>query len=108
MTQRKARLTVTVDRDLIEAGNQAVAEGRAESISGWVNSALIDRTARDRRLAALALAIADYEAESGEITDQEMLDLRYADRAAAIVSRAQGRRAAPADQRSRRPKRATG
>src|SRR2546422_4682040 len=87
MTQRKERLTVTVDPDLIEAGNKAVAAGRADSLSGWVNAALADQAARDRRLEALAKAIADYEAEVGEITDDEIANVRRADRESATVVR---------------------
>jgi hypothetical protein len=90
MTQRKGRLTVTVDPDLIAAGNKAVADGRADSLSGWVNEALIDRAARDRRLEALAGATADYEAEFGEITDEEMAAVQRSDREKAVVVR--GRR----------------
>jgi hypothetical protein len=100
MTQRKERLTVTVDPDLIVAGNKAVAEGRADSLSGWVNEALVDRAARDRRLAALAQAVADYEAEFGEITDEEMAAVGRADRETAVVVR--GRRGRSRD-RSGRP-----
>ncbi len=85
---------MTVDPDLIDAGNTAVADGRAESLSGWVNAALVDRAARDRRLAALAGVIADYEAEFGEISDEEMAALQRADREAALVVR--GRRRRPA------------
>jgi len=40
MTPSKRRLTVTVDPELVEAGNRAVAEGKADSLSGWVNGAL--------------------------------------------------------------------
>src|SRR5947208_2536269 len=87
MTQRKERLTVTVDPDLIEAGNRAVAAGRADSLSGWVNAALADQAARDRRLEALAEVVADYEAEFGEITDDEIANLHRADRQAATVVR---------------------
>jgi hypothetical protein len=90
MTQRKGRLTVTVDPDLIVAGNKAVADGRADSLSGWVNEALIDRAARDHRLEALAGAIADYEVEFGEITDEEMAAVQRSDREKAVVVR--GRR----------------
>jgi hypothetical protein len=90
MTQRKERLTVTVDPELVDAGNRAVAAGRAESLSGWVNAALADRAARDRRLEALAAAIADYEAEFGEITQEEIADLQRADREDSVVVR--GRR----------------
>jgi hypothetical protein len=95
MTQRKERLTVTVDPELINAGNKAVAEGRADSLSGWVNAALIERAARDRRLEALASAIADYEAEYGEITDEEMIMVERSDRQAAVVVRGRRRRSAP-------------
>ena len=90
MTQRKERVTVTVDPHLITAGNKAVAEGRADSLSGWVNAALVDRAARDRRLEALAGAIADYEAEYGEISDEEMTTVQRADHETAVVVR--GRR----------------
>jgi hypothetical protein len=100
MTQRKERLTVTVDPNLIVAGNRAVAEGRADSLSGWVNEALVDRAARDRRLEALAGAIADYEAEFGEITDEEVAAVQRADRETAVVVR--GRRTRSTD-RSGRP-----
>jgi Arc/MetJ-type ribon-helix-helix transcriptional regulator len=90
MTQRKERLTVTVDPELVDAGNQAVAAGRANSLSGWVNAALADRATRDRRLEALAAAIADYEAEFGEITHEEIASLQRSDRENALVVR--GRR----------------
>ncbi|MGH8906115.1 MAG: hypothetical protein ACRD0K_06295 [Egibacteraceae bacterium] len=90
MTLRKERLTVTVDPEFVAAGNAAVAEGRAESLSGWVNQALADRVARDRRLRALAEAVAAYEAEFGEITDEELAAQARADREAAIVVRGRG------------------
>lgn len=94
MTQRKERLTVTVDPELVDAGNKAVAAGHAESLSGWVNAALVDRVARDRRLEALSAAIANYEAEFGEITHDEMASLQRSDRENAVVVR--GRRPQPA------------
>jgi hypothetical protein len=100
VTRRKERLTVTVDPDLIDAGNEAVAEGRADSLSGWVNTALTERAARDRTLKALAGAIADYEAEFGGITDEEMASLQRADRETAVVVRG---RQAPSTGRSGGP-----
>ena len=84
---RKARLTVTVDADLVEAGNAAVAAGRAESLSGWVNLALAERKAKERRLRALAEAVADYEAQFGPISDEEIAAQRRLDQRAAIVVR---------------------
>jgi hypothetical protein len=44
-----------------------------------MNEALVDRAARDRRIEALAEAITDYEAEFGEITDEEMTAIQRAD-----------------------------
>jgi hypothetical protein len=93
MTQRKGRLTVTVDPELIDAGTKAVAQGWAGSLSGWVNAALVDRAERDRKLEALAVAIADYEADFGHITEAEMAAVARVDREAALVVR--GRRSQP-------------
>jgi len=90
MTKLKTRLTVTVDPELIEAGHAAVRNRRASSLSAWVNAALANRVARDRRLGALGAAIADYEAEFGTIGDDELARQARADRASAVVIR--GRR----------------
>jgi hypothetical protein len=87
MTQRKERLTVTVDPSLVEAGNDAVAEGRVESLSAWVNAALAAKVATERRLAALGRAVASYEREFGVLTAQELVDQVRADRESAIVVR---------------------
>lgn len=87
MTTRKERLTVTVDPDLIEAGNQAVAAGLAESLSGWVNAALVERAIRDRRLQSLSDAITAYEADHGQITAEEMAAQARRDREEAVVVR---------------------
>lgn len=84
---RKERLTVTVDANLVAAGNQAVAEGRAESLSGWVNAALMERESKERRLLAMAEAIADYEARFGVISAKEIAAQQRADQRAAIVVR---------------------
>ena len=85
MTTRKQRLTVTVDPDLVEAGTRAVAEGEAESLSGWVSSALAEKVRRDQQLAHLRAAIGAYEAEFGEITADEIAAQQRADRGDAIV-----------------------
>jgi hypothetical protein len=87
MTSTKRRITVTVDPELVEAGRRAVASGAADSLSGWVSTALADRARRDEQLALLADAIADYEAEFGEITTEEIAVRRRADRADAVVVR---------------------
>lgn len=90
MTPGKQRVTVTVDPALVEAGNRAVAGGAADSFSAWVNTALIERARRDEQLARLHDAIADYEAEFGEITAEEITNQQRRDREQATVVR--GRR----------------
>lgn len=87
MTRRKERLTVTVDAELVAAGNAAVERGAADSLSGWVNEALAARAEHDRKLAAMGEAIAVYEGELGEITEAEIAAQHRADRAAAVVVR---------------------
>lgn len=91
MSARKRRLTVTVDPDLITAGQQAVESGEAESVSGWVSAALEDKVRRDRKLRLLALAISDFENEFGEITAEEIAVQRRLDREQATVVRGQRR-----------------
>ena len=80
---------MTVDPALVEAGQRAVAAGQAESVSGWVSTALEDRILRDRKLALLAAAVADYEDEFGEITEEEITRQRRTDRENARVVRGQ-------------------
>lgn len=90
----KERLTVTVDPHLVQAGNDAVAEGRVDSLSAWVNLALVERAAKDRRLRALAEAVEAYETDFGAITAEELAAQERADRAAARVVRGTGPRTA--------------
>ena len=78
---------MTVDANLVEAGNQAVAAGRAESLSGWVNLALAEWEAKERRLLAMAEAVAEYEARFGAISAEEIAAQQRADQKAAIVVR---------------------
>ena len=97
MTPRKQRLTVTVDPELVEAGNRAVASGAADSLSAWVSTALAEKARRDQQLAQLRHAIADYEAEFGEITAEELATQQRVDREVAVVVRGRaGRRNARA------------
>ena len=90
MSTRKERLTVTVDPEFIEAGNDAVSEGRAESLSAWVNAALAEKVARERRLVALAAAVNEYEELFGAISAPELADQARTDRESAIVVRGAG------------------
>lgn len=68
----KERLSASVDSSLVAAGRAAVAAGRAESLSAWVTEALIRHVEHDERLRALGEFIAEYEAEHGVITDEEI------------------------------------
>lgn len=83
----KGRLSVTVERDLLAAGRAAVAEGRAESVSAWVNDALRRHADHDRRMKALDAFLAGYENEHGEITEEEMQAASRRSRARAVVVR---------------------
>lgn len=93
---------MTVDPDLVEAGNRAVAAGLADSLSGWVNSALVDRADRDRRLRSLSEAVNDYEAAHGEITADEMVAQARHDREGALVVRGSKRSSKTPTDRGRR------
>jgi hypothetical protein len=109
MRARKERLTVTIDRDLIEVAEEAVAMGEADSVSAWVNAALVERADKERRLRAGAKAIAAYEAQFGVITEEEMEEQRRLDRANAIVVRGdpRKRKKATREKKPRKKKAAT-
>lgn len=98
-------MTVTVDPDLVEAANRAIADGEAESVSGWVSAALVDKVAKDRRLADLWKAIETYELEFGEIAAEELAAQARTDRADAVIVR--GRRPVAGSRSPRRPKAAS-
>lgn len=98
MRNNKTRLTVTVDPHLVRAGHDSVAAGQAESLSAWVNLALAERAATDRRLRAMGEAIAAYETQYGAITAEELAAQQRADRGLARVVRG----AAPVAARLRR------
>ena len=68
----KTRLSVTVDADVLESVQAAFAIGEAESVSAYVNDALRLEAQHDRRLRGIDDFIAAYEAEHGEVTEEEM------------------------------------
>lgn len=71
---KRGRLTVSLDPELIEAAEAAVAAGHAPSVSAWVADAMARHSEHQQRLEALAEAIALWEEEFGEITEQDMVD----------------------------------
>ena len=83
----KERLSASVDADLVAVAQEAVAQGRAESVSAWVNEALRLKVAHDQRLGALDEFVAAFEAEHGEITGAEMREAARHARGRAVVVR---------------------
>ena len=83
----KQRLSASVDAELVAVAQQAVAAGRAENVSAWVNDALWLKAEHDRRLRAVDEFLASYEAEHGEITDEEMREAARSARGRAVVVR---------------------
>lgn len=82
----KQRLSATVDPELIEAAEEAVARGEAASVSAWVSDALRLKAEQDRSLRALSAFVTSYEARHGEISPDEMaLAQRRAERRAVTV-----------------------
>jgi hypothetical protein len=100
MTSRE-RLSATVEVELLEAGRQAVADGRADSLSAWVNDALRRHAAHDQRMKALDDFLEGYEAEHGVITESEIVAATRRARSRATVVRT------PSAKPGRTPKRAT-
>ena len=83
----KERLSASVDAVLVAVAQEAVAQGRADSVSAWVNEALRLKVAHDRRLRALDEFVAAFEAEHGEITEAEMSEAARRARGRAVVVR---------------------
>ncbi len=72
----KERLSATVDAELLAVARAAVDAGRVESVSAWVNRALLREREHDERLKALEVLVADHESHHGAISDQEIRDAR--------------------------------
>lgn len=83
----KQRLSASVDTELLQAAQSAVEDGRAESVSAWVNDALRLKAEHESRMQALDSFLADYEAKHGAITDVEMDEAVHRTRGRATVVR---------------------
>lgn len=83
----KRRLSASVGADLVRAAERAVAAGRAESVSAWVDEAMRHEVEREERLLALAEFVSAWEAEHGAITQGEMDAAVRATRRRAIIVR---------------------
>lgn len=80
---------MSVDAEVLEAAAAAVREGRAESVSGWVNEALTERAHKESKLAAAREALAAYQAEFGAFTEEELAEHERAARESAAGVRAE-------------------
>src|SRR5437867_3190418 len=87
----KQRLSASVDAELLAAAEEAASRGEVRNVSTWVNDALRLKLEHDRRLRGLAAFIAAYEAEHGEITEQDMEEAARRASARAITIRGAAR-----------------
>lgn len=85
----KERLSASVDAEFVDAGRAAVDEGRADSLSAWVNDALRLKADSDRRIAALDAFLDAYESEHGVISDEEIRQASRRARTRSVVVRAE-------------------
>lgn len=83
----KKRVTITVDEDILQVAAQAASDGSADSVSSWISEAMVHRHATEQRLAALSHLVAEYEAEHGAITAEELERQAQADRDGAAAVR---------------------
>jgi Arc/MetJ-type ribon-helix-helix transcriptional regulator len=89
----RQRLSASVDASLLSAVEEAVARGRAPTLSAWVNDALRLKLEHEQRLEALAAFISTYEAGHGEITPAEIAQAQRSVRARAVPVRKRRRSA---------------
>jgi hypothetical protein len=64
---QKARVTVTVRRDVLAKAERQVRKGRAKSVSAWVDSAMEEKARRED----LAALLAEMKSEKGSATKEE-------------------------------------
>ncbi len=87
LVSERLRIAVVVQVCYRRMAAGAPAEGRAESLSAWVNDALRRQTDHDRRMKALDGFVDAYESEHGEIPEEEMRVAARRARSRAVVVR---------------------
>jgi hypothetical protein len=85
----KRRLSASIDAHLLFEAEQAVEAGRAATVSAWVNEAFQQKIDHDQRLLAMDRFLADFEAEFGPISEEDIENATLRTRSAAVVVRAQ-------------------
>ncbi|MBK6580255.1 MAG: hypothetical protein IPG17_29635 [Sandaracinaceae bacterium] len=64
---RKARVTVTVRKEVLAKVERQVRKGRAKSVSAWVDAAMEEKSRRED----LAALLTEMKAENGPATAKE-------------------------------------
>jgi Arc/MetJ-type ribon-helix-helix transcriptional regulator len=64
---QKARVTVTVRREVLAKAERQVKQGRANSVSAWVDAAMEEKARRED----LAALLSEMKAENGPPTAKE-------------------------------------
>jgi hypothetical protein len=64
---QKARVTVTVRKDVLAKAERQVRRGRAKSVSAWVDAAMEEKARREE----LAALLTEMKAENGPPTAKE-------------------------------------
>jgi hypothetical protein len=67
LRMQKARVTVTVRRDVLAKAERQVRRGRAKSVSAWVDAAMEEKARRED----LAALLTEMKAENGPPTAKE-------------------------------------
>lgn len=98
----KQRLSATVDAELLAAAEQAAAHQGSKNLSAWINEAIRTKLEHDRRLQALSKLIAEFEAEHGVITVEQIAATRREMAGRAIVVRGRRRTRQAPRKRARR------
>ncbi|MCY4035997.1 MAG: hypothetical protein OXF64_00880 [bacterium] len=88
----KERVTITVEVDLLNHAQSAVRAGVCRSVSEWIGKAMEEQLAKDARLAAMDELIAEFEAEGGPFTDEEIAEQMQRDREASAALSREGER----------------
>ncbi len=78
--------------DLLNQAKSAAQAGTCRSLSEWIGEAIAQQLAKDARLAAIDELIAEFEAEGGPFTDEEIAEQRERDLEASAALRREGER----------------
>ncbi|CAN5814661.1 hypothetical protein BH11MYX3_BH11MYX3_10350 [soil metagenome] len=68
--ERKRRLSVSVDAELMDAAELSVKRGEAPTLSAYVSDGLKQKLQSDQRLRAMDDFLEEYEREYGNITEE--------------------------------------